>query len=67
MQRTSEHTIKLTDEQLGIVGAALAELPFRIAQPVLAVIQDQLSTAASQRQDASAPNSLHANQKDPNP
>ncbi|TIV18605.1 MAG: hypothetical protein E5V99_30315 [Mesorhizobium sp.] len=67
MQRTSEHTIKLTDEQLGLIGAAVAELPFRLAQPLLAAIQDQLSAAASQSEDASAPNSLHANQKDPNP
>lgn len=40
-----EHTIKLTDEQLGIVGAALAELPFKVAQPLMAAIQAQIDAA----------------------
>lgn len=30
-----EHVFKLTDEQLNIVGAGLAELPFKVAQPVM--------------------------------
>jgi hypothetical protein len=52
-----EHTIKLTDEQLGIVGAALAELPFKVAQPLMAAIQAQIvdvsakQPAGSQKSD----------------
>jgi hypothetical protein len=42
-----EHTLKLTDEQLGIVGAALAELPFKVAQPVMAAIQMQVQQAVA--------------------
>ncbi|WP_189524219.1 hypothetical protein [Mesorhizobium sp. M8A.F.Ca.ET.165.01.1.1] len=48
-----EHTLKLTDEQLGVVGAALAELPFKVAQPVMAVIQAQID--AQRAKPAKAP------------
>lgn len=37
-----EYTIKLTEQQLGYIGAGLAELPFKIAQPVMAAIQAQV-------------------------
>ena len=43
-----EHVLKLTGEQLNIVGAALAELPFKVAQPVMAAIQMQIDAAAAQ-------------------
>ncbi|WP_189556562.1 hypothetical protein [Mesorhizobium sp. M4B.F.Ca.ET.089.01.1.1] len=46
-----EHVLKLTDEQLGVVGAALAELPFKIAQPVMAAIQAQIAEAAKQPEE----------------
>lgn len=36
------HKIELSDDHLNIVGAALAELPFKIAQPVMVAIQKQL-------------------------
>ncbi|MER9166206.1 hypothetical protein NKI12_02305 [Mesorhizobium australicum] len=38
-----EHVIKLTDEQLNLVGAGLAELPFKLAQPVIVAIHQQLA------------------------
>lgn len=40
------HTLTLTDEQLQIIGAALAELPYRIAAPVLAEINRQIAAQA---------------------
>ena len=50
-----EHTIKLSDAHLGIVGAALAELPFKVAAPVINVIQAQINVvqAKSAEQDES--------------
>lgn len=44
-----EHTLKLNEQQLGVIGAALAEMPFKIAQPVLAAIQAQTDEAKTQR------------------
>jgi hypothetical protein len=40
-----EYTIKLTEQQLGYVGAGLAELPFKVAQPIMAAIQVQVDAA----------------------
>lgn len=40
-----EHVLKLTPEQINVIGAALAELPFKVAQPVLAAIQAQIDAA----------------------
>jgi hypothetical protein len=36
------HTIQLTNEQLRIVMSALAELPWRVANPIMAEIDGQL-------------------------
>ena len=36
------HTIKLTDEQISIVMAALSELPWRVANPIMAEIDGQV-------------------------
>lgn len=41
------HKIELSDDHLNVVGAALAELPFKIAQPVMAAIQGQLEAEAT--------------------
>lgn len=49
-----DHVLKFTDEQLGIVGAALAELPFKIAQPVMAAIQAQIAEAPQPKLTAKA-------------
>jgi hypothetical protein len=46
-----EHILKLNDEQLNLVGAGLAELPFKVAQPVMAVIQGQVAAAAQATQE----------------
>lgn len=35
--------LELTQEQLQIIGAALAELPYRIAAPVIAEINRQIA------------------------
>lgn len=40
-----EHVLKLTDQQLNLVGAGLAELPFKVAQPVMAAIQAQVEAS----------------------
>lgn len=49
-----EHVLKLTDGQLGLVGAGLAELPFKLAQPVMAAIQQQIDAAARDEKRASS-------------
>lgn len=46
-------TLTLTDQQLQIIGAALSELPYRVAAPVIAEINRQI--AAQQEEAASAP------------
>lgn len=38
--------LDLTQEQLHIIGAALAELPYRVAAPVLAEINRQIAQVA---------------------
>lgn len=40
------HKIELSADHLNVVGAALAELPFKIAQPVINAIQKQLEAEA---------------------
>ena len=37
------YTLTLSDEQMQIIGAALAELPFRVAAPVISEINKQLA------------------------
>ena len=46
------HTLTLTDEQLQIIGAALAELPFRVAAPVISEINRQLAAQQPKPEDA---------------
>ena len=41
-------TLTLTDQQLQIIGAALAEMPYRVAAPVMDEINRQI---AAQRED----------------
>jgi hypothetical protein len=41
-----EYVLKLNEQQITIIGAALAEMPFKVAQPVLAAIQAQIDNAA---------------------
>lgn len=43
-------TLTLTDQQLQIIGAALAELPYRVAAPVMEEIRRQIE--AQQREEA---------------
>lgn len=38
--------LTLTEQQLQIIGAALAELPYRVAAPVVAEITRQIAQAA---------------------
>ncbi|WP_189605703.1 hypothetical protein [Mesorhizobium sp. M4B.F.Ca.ET.017.02.2.1] len=37
------HKIELTDEQMNIIGSALADLPYKVAAPVINAIQIQLT------------------------
>jgi hypothetical protein len=39
------HTIKLTDEQMNVVGQALGELPFKVSAPIIQAINAQLQAA----------------------
>lgn len=41
------HTITLTNEQLNIIAAGLAELPYKLAQPLLTALQQQITEAAA--------------------
>ncbi|TIX29990.1 MAG: hypothetical protein E5V37_18460 [Mesorhizobium sp.] len=58
-----EHTIKLSDEHLNIIGIALAELPFKIAQPVMAAIQAQLEAQAQATAGATESNAAGVSRK----
>jgi hypothetical protein len=49
-----EHTITLNQQQLQIISAALSEIPYRMAAPVIESIQKQLqptSPASAEKPD----------------
>ena len=46
-------TLTLTNEQLQIIGAALAELPYRIAAPLMAEIDRQIMEQQLEPKEAS--------------
>ena len=46
------HTLTLTDQQLQIIGAALSELPYRVAAPVVAEINRQIAAQQPKPEDA---------------
>ena len=46
-----EYTLILNDQQLGIINAALMEMPFKHAAPLVDHINQQLSTANHKHQD----------------
>ena len=43
------HTLTLNDEQMQIIGAALAELPYRVSAPVLAEINRQIAAQEKEK------------------
>ena len=45
------HTLTLTDQQLQIIGAALAELPYRVAAPVMAEIERQIVEQSTEKEN----------------
>lgn len=45
-------SLTLTDQQLHIIGAALAEMPYRMAAPLMAEIERQI---AEQKADGTPP------------
>ena len=45
-------TLTLTDQQLQIIGAALAELPYRISAPLIADIERQITAQHPKPEDA---------------
>lgn len=40
------HTLKLTDQQMRVINAALIEMPYRLAAPVIQAINEQISAAS---------------------
>ncbi|WP_158637493.1 hypothetical protein [Paracoccus sulfuroxidans] len=46
------HTLTLTDQQLQLIGAALAEMPYRMAAPIMAEINRQIAQAQQASGDA---------------
>ena len=44
--------LKLTEDHLRIIGAALSEMPYRVAAPVLAEINRQLAAQQPKPEDA---------------
>lgn len=43
-----EHTLNLTDQDLAVVSSALVELPFRVAAPLIAKINQQIAETAKE-------------------
>lgn len=43
--------LKLTEQQLNVIGAALSELPFKVAAPVLQAINTQIAEQAKPKED----------------
>lgn len=39
------HTLSLTDQQMRVINAALLEMPYRLAAPVIQAINEQLLAA----------------------
>ena len=46
-----EHTIKLTAQQLQVISAALCEMPYRMAAPVVDAINRQINQTGTPRDE----------------
>ena len=46
------YILTLTDQQLQIIGAALSELPYRVAAPVVAEINRQIAAQQPKSEEA---------------
>lgn len=49
------HTLTLSDQHLHVIAAALAELPYRIAAPIVDEINRQVTAAMDASEVATAP------------
>lgn len=49
-----EHKLTFTEQQLQILAAGLAELPFKVAQPMFIAMQQQIDVATKDAQNDSA-------------
>lgn len=52
------YQIRLTDAQLGVIGAALAEMPYRAASPVINDIQNQMAVMDTPPAPVEEPNDI---------
>lgn len=50
-----EYSITLTEQELGILSAALVELPFKVVAPLVAKINKQIAEQSSADRQESAP------------
>jgi hypothetical protein len=54
-------TLTLTQEQLHILNAALGDVPYRVAAPLIASINSQIQRQFDQREDDDAPTGSNRN------
>ena len=54
MPDVKSYTLVLTEAQLNVVASGLSELPFKIAQPVIAEIQNQILQKTKEEDNSAA-------------
>jgi hypothetical protein len=54
-------TLTLTQEQLQVLNAALGEIPYRVAAPLIGSINSQIQRQFDQREDDDAPTGSNRN------
>jgi hypothetical protein len=54
-------TLTLTQEQLQVLNAALLEVPYRLAAPLISSINSQIQQQFNQREDDDAPTGSNRN------
>jgi hypothetical protein len=54
-------TLTFTQEQLQVLNAALGEVPYRVAAPLIASINSQIQRQFNQREDDEAPTGSNHN------
>ena len=50
-----EYSIKLTEQELNILSAALVELPFKVAAPLVAKINQQITVQQKENEQKPVP------------
>lgn len=56
-----EYSIKLTEQELNILSAALVELPFKVAAPLIAKINSQIAERQNAKKETPAPSGASTN------